>query len=647
MTTTYQETESAEVIAEARAMMSALKSEDAYSPGINLKESKGGPVRKTGGPRKTGGSPLIYEHIEADIVDAEAANGVGGLSGRKVQNRAEYKKRIEEEWKKAKGKTIGNTATLEDYVAAHRHMSFYEPIPSSSDIFSSYLGISSDKMSVVNKAYPRMMVNVLRYAIHQIVKAGRDGSYGFEEIKAKIDGKEWLVGSGLKHLVAVQTGPSETVQVPHEPTLGITGRDGVKMCFALRLTYEGCNITVFGKDEKDTEGFLEWLGQQIKKRNFLRKAKIDGKGEFLKLTEHRWEDIVLKPGVRERVEGIMNIFQQEDVYLTNGIPPKLGFALVGPPGTGKTLLTKIMAWALKDVTFIWMTPSSIYGSNSIGDIYELAQELAPTIIFFEDADVYMGARGTMEASGGILTELMNRLDGIVPIKGVVTGISSNRPEVLETAMIRRPGRFDTVIELGPPNEEGRLKLLRMIFSKPDVQDEDVKKLAADERTHNMEPCKLQEVARRAIRKAIEAGKFDKKSLVATVTWQDMQDSLAEYIQEQGFEGNYIQHEYNRSLAEALDEAGLYPLHEQTESQEERIRSFAKLMAPESIEEDDLFDNPIIDSDRVLKVWEDVLEDTAMLRRLGISRKSIRAARKIVDEEDVTGSDVIRMLTGED
>lgn len=642
MSSTFQENESAEVIAEARSMMAALKGENAYNPEITIKESKGGLSKKSGGSR------LISEHIDAEIFDAEAAGSSGGLSGRKAQNSLEYKKRIQGDWNKSKSKKIGSDATMEDWVATQRYMGYYEPVPSPTDLFASYIGVSTDKVAIVKKSYPRMMVNVLRYAVHQVVKTGRDGSYGFEEIKAKLGEKEWLVGSGLKNLIAVQTGPTDTVQVANEPTLGVKGKNDVKMCFALRQTYDGCVVTVYGKSEEDTESFLEWLGEQIKKRNFLRKAKIDGNGQFLKLTEARWDDIVLNPGVREKVEGIMNIFQQEEIYLTNGIPPKLGFGFVGPPGTGKTLLTKIMAWALKDVTFIWMTPSSIHSTGSIGDIYELAQELAPSIVFFEDADVYLGARGTMEASGGILTELMNRLDGIVPIKGVVTGISSNRPEVLESAMIRRPGRFDTIIELGAPNEEGRLKLLQMHFDKPKANAEDIKKLAADERTHTMEPCKLQEIARRSIRRAIEKGHYDKKTLIAEITWQDMQDALNEYIQEQDFSGNYVQRENRRhSLREALDSAGLTPLMEQAVATEDRIRSFAKLLAPDGLEEENIFDEPITDNERVVDTWNDVLDDSTMLRRFGVSRRSIRAAKKIVDQEDVTGDDIVRMLTGED
>jgi SpoVK/Ycf46/Vps4 family AAA+-type ATPase len=454
----------------------------------------------------------------------------------------------------------------------------------------------------------------------------------------------------MKNLVAVQTGPDSNSQVAAEPTLGVT--DGKKkMCFALRETYDGCIITVYGKTEEDTDDFLGWLGQQVKQHNFLKKAKIDGKGAFLKLGEYTWDDIILRKGIREKIESnIMDLFRQEEVYLTNGIPPKRGFALVGPPGTGKTLLTKIMAWALKDVTFIWITPSSIYGSGSISDFYELAQELAPTIVFFEDADVYLGQRGTMESSGGILTELMNRLDGIVPIRGVVTGLSSNRPEVLESALIRRPGRFDMVLELGPPDDEGRLKLLRKYFEKPKVSNADIEKLAADERTHGMEPCKLEEIVRRAILKAIEKGDYDKKSLIATITWQHMQDGLTEYLQEQSFRSSYVQHESHGSMtsfSEALNAAGLRPLNEQIREEEDKIRDFVKLIAPEGLSDDDLFENPISDNEEVLDAWEEVLNDVRMLRRFGVSRSGIRSAKKIYDNEDVTGQDVIRMLTGEE
>jgi len=644
MSATFQETESAEVVAEARSLIAAMNSSDAFNPQITIRESKGGPQKVSGGSR------LISEHVDASVFDAEAAGSSGGLSGRKAQNQQAHKKKVEADWKKAEGKKIGSDATMGDWVSTQRFMNFYEPVPSPTEIFAAYVGVGPEKIAVVKKSYPRMMVNVLRYAITQIVKKGRQGSYGFEDISAKVGDKEWLVGSGMKNLVAVQTGPENTSQVASEPTLGVT--DGKKkMCFALRETYEGCIITVYGKNEEDTEDFLGWLGQQVKQHNFLKKAKIDGKGAFLKLGEYTWDDIILRKGIREKIESnIMDLFRKEEVYLTNGIPPKRGFALVGPPGTGKTLLTKIMAWALTDVTFIWITPASLYGSNAIGDFYELAQELAPSIVFFEDADVYLGQRGTMEASGGILTELMNRLDGIVPIRGVVTGLSSNRPEVLESALIRRPGRFDMVLELGSPDDDGRLKLLRKYFEKPKVAASDIEKLAADERTHGMEPCKLEEIVRRSVLQAIEKGDYDKKSLVATITWQHMQDGLADYLQEQDFRSSYMQRESRGSLqsfGEALDAAGLKPLNEQTRDEEDKIRDLVKIIASEELSDDDLFNNPIVDNDQVLSAWEEVLKKNRALRRFGVSRSGIRSAKKIYDNEDVTGNDVIRMLTGED
>jgi len=641
---TFQETESAEVVAEARSLLAAMRDGNAFDPEITIREAKGGPKRLSGGSR------VISEHVGASVFDAEAAGSSEGLFGRKAKNQQAHKQKVEADWKKAQGKKIGSDATMGDWVATQRFMNFYEPVPSPTEIFAAYIGVGPEKVAVVKKSYPRMMVSVLRYAVTQIAKKGRQGSYGFEDIRAKVGEKEWLVGSGMKNLVAVQTGPESISQVAAEPTLGVT--DGKKkMCFALRETYNGCVITVYGQTEDDTEDFLGWLNQQVKLHNFLKKAKIDGKGEFLKLGEYTWDDIVLRKGIREKIESnVMDLFRQEEIYLTNGIPPKRGFALVGPPGTGKTLLTKIMAWALKDVTFIWITPSSIYGSSSIGDFYELAQELAPTIVFFEDADVYLGQRGTMEASGGILTELMNRLDGIVPIRGVVTGLSSNRPEVLESALIRRPGRFDMVLELGPPDDEGRLKLLRKYFKKPNVESGAIEKLSQDERIHGMEPCKLEEIVRRSVLQAIEKGDYDKKSLVANVTWQHIQDGLAEYLKEQDFKSTYFQAESRGSMknfSEALDSAGLTPLHEQAREEEDRIRDFVKLIAPDGMSEEDLFDNTLADNSEALAVWEEVLDDARMLRRFGVKRANIRSAKKIVDNDDITGEDIIRMLTGEE
>jgi cell division protease FtsH len=631
-------------IQENEAIESLMAMRDPFAPDAAVKESG-----EASGRRK-----MVRESVSASVYATDMAGDNAG--GKIAEERDKKRRQVEEDWRKAKDKKIGDEATLGDFAATQKFMSYYEPLPEPVEMFAAYVGVSIDKMAMVRKEFPRLMSSVVRHALGKVISSNKGGSYSFEEVRAKIGGKEYVVATGLNRMVAIETGPDQTTQVPSEPTLGAkTG--GKKIVFALRESYTGMTLTVFAKAEADTQDFVDWITQLTKRENYLKGAKIDGQGKFLRLEKLDWDDIVLPRGVREKIEtNVINLFRMEHVYLINGIPPKRGYALVGPPGTGKTLLTKVMAAKLDDVTFIWVVPSSLsYGSGSIADIYDLANELAPTIVFFEDADVYLGQRGSMESGGGILTELMNRLDGVVPVKGVVTGISSNRPEVIETALIKRPGRFDLIIELGAPDSDGRLTLLAKYFSKVKIDPSQIDELAKDQRIAAFTPNALHEVARRSILKAIEEGSYDKKTFVATVSHTNVQDALGEILDEQSTKGNYIQEDESPRIAMfrgLLESSGLQPLGESTIISESRrgtydkVRAYFRLVAPDSISDDTLYNEPIAENDELRKIVDTIIEERGdTLADYGVRKRALRLAKKIRKSDDVTIDDLCMTLSG--
>ncbi len=148
-----------------------------------------------------------------------------------------------------------------------------------------------------------------------------------------------------------------------------------------------------------------------------------------------------------------------------------GILLVGPPGTGKTLLAKATAGEA-GVPFFYLTGSSFVemfvgvGASRVRDLFEQAKKKAPCIIFIDEIDAIGQARSTVAAFGGnserenTLNQLLAEMDGFAPNTGVVIMAATNRPEILDPALLR-PGRFDRQVQVVLPTETGRLDILKI------------------------------------------------------------------------------------------------------------------------------------------------------------------------------------------
>ncbi len=165
-----------------------------------------------------------------------------------------------------------------------------------------------------------------------------------------------------------------------------------------------------------------------------------------------------------------------------------GVLLVGPPGTGKTLLAKATAGEA-GVPFFSLTGSSFVemfvgvGAARVRDLFEQAKQKAPCIIFIDEIDAIGQARSTIAAMSGnserenTLNQLLAEMDGFKPNTGVIIMAATNRPEILDQALVR-PGRFDRQVQVTLPTEEGRLEILR-IHSRnvPLADDADLERIA--------------------------------------------------------------------------------------------------------------------------------------------------------------------------
>ena len=169
-----------------------------------------------------------------------------------------------------------------------------------------------------------------------------------------------------------------------------------------------------------------------------------------------------------------------ELFKEIGIDPPKGILLYGPPGTGKTLLAKAVA-KQTNATFIKIVASEFVkkyigeGARLVREVFELAKEKAPAIIFIDEIDDVAAKRLKSSTSGDrevqrTLMQLLAELDGFESRGDIGIIGATNRPDILDPALLR-PGRFDRFIEVPEPNEEGRREILSIHTSKMNLDKE--------------------------------------------------------------------------------------------------------------------------------------------------------------------------------
>ncbi|MEB3788054.1 MAG: AAA family ATPase, partial [Desulfurococcales archaeon] len=168
-----------------------------------------------------------------------------------------------------------------------------------------------------------------------------------------------------------------------------------------------------------------------------------------------------------------------------GVKPPKGILLFGPPGTGKTLLAKAAATE-SGANFIAVRGPEILSKwvgeseRAIREIFRKARQYAPAIVFFDEIDAIAYMRGTDVSSRvgeRIVSQLLTEIDGITDLQDVVVIAATNRPDIIDPALLR-PGRLEKLIYVPPPDEEGRLEILRIhTRNMPLGEDVDLRELA--------------------------------------------------------------------------------------------------------------------------------------------------------------------------
>ncbi|MGF1580681.1 MAG: AAA family ATPase [Gemmataceae bacterium] len=237
--------------------------------------------------------------------------------------------------------------------------------------------------------------------------------------------------------------------------------------------------------------------------------------------EHVLEDI------QERV---LRPLKEPDVFRAMGLAPERGILLYGPPGTGKTMLAKAIAnecganfLAIQGPELLskWVGESE----EGVRKVFARARQLAPSIVFFDEIEALLPARGSHANDSGVSDRVVNQflaeLDGVVELGAVSLIAATNRPEMIDPAAVRS-GRLGTHIEVPLPDEKGRGQILSL-YLRGSLEGEPIERLAQE--TEGLSGADLAEICRNAKRIALRSVNY---AQITPVTAEHLQKSWTEF-----------------------------------------------------------------------------------------------------------------------
>jgi transitional endoplasmic reticulum ATPase len=310
-------------------------------------------------------------------------------------------------------------------------------------------------------------------------------------------------------------------------THGFVGADISALAKEAAMAVLRRNLTKFNLDE-DNEIPQEVLAElKIAKNDFedaLKTVRPSAMREVLVETPNiKWTDVGgIEPAKMELREAVEWPLKYQSSFERMGIKPPKGILLYGPPGTGKTLLAKAVAKESEsnfiqvkgpELLSMWVGKSE----EGVRKIFEKARQVSPCIIFFDEIDSLAGRRG-MDHSGNnvterVLNQMLAEMDGIESLKNVIVIGATNRPDMLDPALLR-PGRFDRIVYVSVPDKEGRLQILNIHTKNMPIKDKEKVVVEISEQTEGYTGADIEglcrEAAMLALREDIETKEVTKK-----------------------------------------------------------------------------------------------------------------------------------------
>ena len=374
--------------------------------------------------------------------------------------------------------------------------------------FKQTFSVSRKELSTVSETYPSFYIPLALQAIEAVAKDSIDivrvsnWRWGDEEpiqyqmFETGLHREERMMSSGTRIGKFKNGGQPVWVQSGIEASPSGT--------FLL--------LKIFTKSEDVDLGtkFKEAVSSWIKENNYLRGQKIDGIGKFLDVAKYSWNDVVLDTDTKDQIfDDIVGFLNHEELYRKNNLPFKRGIILYGKPGCGKTLLGKVIANEIKS-TFVWLTSAQVATATTIRSVFELARDLAPCVLFFEDIDMY-----TVDRSYGVFNplvgEMLAQMDGMEENNGIIVVATTNRLDAIEGALASRPSRFDRRFSLDEMNDETIERMVSTKLGNAKLLDVTIPEIA--QMLRGLNGSFIQEVIISAKRKAIARGLTNSEGIV--------------------------------------------------------------------------------------------------------------------------------------
>ncbi|MGF1670691.1 MAG: ATP-dependent zinc metalloprotease FtsH, partial [Balneolaceae bacterium] len=234
-------------------------------------------------------------------------------------------------------------------------------------------------------------------------------------------------------------------------------------------------------------GYIFYQRMQARGQGIFNIGKSQAKLREPGKEKTRFDDVAGQEGAKTELREIIEFLKDPDHFKDLGAKLPKGVLLVGPPGTGKTLLARAVAGEA-EVPFFTITGSDFMemfvgvGAKRVRDMFVKAKERSPSIIFIDEIDSIGRTRGAGLGGGHdereqTLNQLLSELDGFEPSENVIVMAATNRPDILDKALLR-PGRFDRQITVDLPSQNHRIEILKIhARNKPLAEDVDFEKIA--------------------------------------------------------------------------------------------------------------------------------------------------------------------------
>jgi transitional endoplasmic reticulum ATPase len=278
---------------------------------------------------------------------------------------------------------------------------------------------------------------------------------------------------------------------------GYTGADLAALCRetamkALRRYLPQINL----EEERILPSVLEKM--EVKMEDFMNAYKevtpTAMREVYIEVPTIHWDDIGgLEEVKQELKEAVEWPIKNPEMFTKLGIKPPKGILLYGPPGCGKTLLARGVATE-SEANFISIKGPEVFSKwvgeseKAIREVFRKARMAAPSVIFFDEMDSLVPRRGLGYSDSGVservISQLLTEMDGIVALEDIVVIAATNRPDIVDPAVIR-PGRFDRLIYVPEPDEKSRLQIFKIhTKNMPLAKDANLAELVAVTRNYS-------------------------------------------------------------------------------------------------------------------------------------------------------------------